>query len=127
MMISAATENELGTQTLPQISQVFLTEWARLQSQANVNPHVHLRPDLLTVEMQNALSVRERGLAQTEAGHDLVLRSLNHWIDHVYPRLAGQIESLLDCYVTSTGVEVEPGNGSVRVQIGLRRAPVLML
>jgi hypothetical protein len=126
-MVSAAVENGLVTQVLPQIAQVFLTEWTRLRTQPDVLPQARLSADLLTIEIRNALTARERSLAQTESGRDLVARLVDQWIDMAYPRLAGQVESLLDCYVTSTGVELVPDEGSVRVQIGLRRAPALML
>lgn len=126
-MVSAATEYGLVMNALPEIAQVFLTEWSRLRTQPGANPQARLSPDLLTVEICNALTSRERTLAQTEAGRDVVLRLVDHWIELAYPRLAGQIESLLNCYVTSTGIELEPDEGCVRVQIGFRRTPVLMM
>ena len=126
-MVSVPAEQGLATHTLPQIAQVFLAEWSRMRTQPNAKPQAHLRSDLLTVEIRNALTDRERSLAQTEAGRDLVTRVMDHWIDLAYPRLAGQIESLLNCYVTSTGVELEPNEGCVRVQIGLRHAPSLLM
>lgn len=127
MMVGVPAADSLVLNALPQIAQTFLTEWTRLRTQPSAKPQARLSPDLLTVELRNALTARERTLAQTEAGRDIVLRVVDHWIDGVYPRLAGQIESLLDCYVTSTGIELEPEEGCVRVQIGLRRAPALMM
>lgn len=126
-MVSAAAEHGLVTNVLPQIAQVFLTEWTRLRTQPGAKPHARLSADLLTVEIRNALTARERSLAQTEIGRDVVVRLVDQWIDLSYARLAGQVESLLDCYVTSTGVELEPDEGCVRVQIGLRRAPALSM
>lgn len=126
-MVSVPAEQGLTTNTLPQIAQVFLTEWSRMRTQPSAKPQAHLRSDLLTVEICNALTDRERSLAQTEAGRDIVTRVMDHWIDLAYPRLAGQIESLLNCYVTSTGVELEPNEGCVRVQIGLRHTPSLLM
>ena len=127
MKVSVHAENGMVGQALPQIAQVFLAEWIRLRTQPGVKPQAHLSPDRLTIEIRNALTARERSLAQTEAGRDLVTRGMDHWIDSAYPRLAGQIESLLNCYITSTGIELGPDEGSVRVQIGLRHAPTLMM
>ena len=127
MKVSVHAENGMVGQALPQIAQVFLAEWTRLRTQPGVKPQAHLSPDRLTIEIRNALTARERSLAQTEAGRDLVTRVMDHWIDSAYPRLAGQIESLLNCYITSTGIELGPDEGSVRVQIGLRHAPTLMM
>lgn len=126
-MVSVSAEHGMVTNALPQIAQTFLREWTRLRTQPGADPQARLAPDLLTIELHDALTARERTLAQTEAGRDLVTRVVDHWIDAAYPRLAGQIESLLNCYVTSTGVELEPNEGCVRVQIGLRRTPVLMM
>ncbi|MBX3012546.1 MAG: DUF2294 family protein [Caldilineaceae bacterium] len=126
-MVGVSAEQAPVTHALPQIAQTFLTEWSRMRTQPGVSPRASLGPDLLTVELPNALTARERMLAQTDAGRDLVTRVVDHWIDLSYPRLVGQIERLLDCYVTSTGVELEPNEGSVRVQIGLRRTAALML
>lgn len=126
-MVGVSAENGPVTHALPQIAQTFLTEWSRMRTQPGANPRASLGPDLLTVEIHNALTAHERTLAQTKAGRDLVTRVVDHWIDLAYPRLVGPIESLLNCYVTSTGVELEPNEGSVRVQIGLRRTPALMM
>lgn len=126
-MVSAAIENGLPMNVLPQIAQVFSTEWTRLRAQPTAKPQARLSADLLTVEIRNALTARERSLAQTEIGHNVVVRLVDQWIDSVYPRLAGQVESLLDCYITSTGVELEPEDGCVRLQIGLRRSPALLM
>jgi uncharacterized protein YbcI len=127
MMASVLAENGSVTQALPEITQVFLSEWTRLRTQPSVKPQAHLTPNQLTIEIRNALTARERTLAQTEAGRNLVTRVMDQWIDTVYPRLAGQIESLLNCYITSTGIELGPDEGSVRVEIGLRHAPTLMM
>ncbi|MEZ4728209.1 MAG: hypothetical protein R3E79_13840 [Caldilineaceae bacterium] len=69
---------------LPEIAQVFLTEWSRLRTQPGANPQARLSPDLLTVEICNALTSRERTPAQTEAGR-VVLRLVDHWIELAYP------------------------------------------
>lgn len=126
MKVNGHTENGTVTNALPQIAQLFLTEWSRLRTQPGVKPQAYLTPDCLTIEMRNALTVRERSLAQTEAGRNLVTRVVDHWIDAAYPRLAGQIESLFNCYVTSTDIELG-ADGCVRVQVGLRRTPTLVM
>lgn len=127
MKVNVYPEQGAVTTALPQIAQLFLSEWDRLRTSSGVKPQAHLTADRLTIEIRNALTPRERSLAQTKAGRDLVKRVMDHWIDAAYPRLAGQIESLLNCYVTSTGVELGPDDGSVRVQVGLRRASALMM
>lgn len=125
-MTGAHPENLLVMKALPQIAQVFLTEWTQVRTAPGTAPKAHLGSDLLTVEIPNALTTGERALAQTEIGRDVVVRTVGHWIDRSYPRLANQIENLLNCYVTSTGIDIEPTDGSVRVQIGLRASTVLM-
>ncbi|MCE7988291.1 MAG: DUF2294 family protein [Caldilinea sp. CFX5] len=127
MKVNVQTENGAVTNALPQIAQVFLVEWSRLRTQPGVKPQAHLTPDRLTIEIRNALTARERSLLKTAAGRILVKRVIDQWIDAAYPRLAGQIESLLNCYITSTGIELGPDEGCVRVQIGLRRTPTLMM
>ena len=127
MKVNVQTEHGTVTNALPQITQVFLSEWSRLRTPPSVKPQAHLTPDRLTIEIRNALTARERSLLQTAAGRTLVKRVMDHWIDAAYPRLAGQIESLLDCYITSTGIELGPDEGCIRVQIGLRRTPTLMM
>lgn len=127
MKVNVHPEQGAMTNALPQITQVFLSEWSRLRTQSGIKPQAHLTPDRLTIEIRNALTPRERSLAQTKAGRELVVRVIDHWIDAAYPRLAGQIESLLNCYITSTGIELGPDDGSIRVQVGLRRAPTLMM
>lgn len=126
MKVNGLTENGTVTNALPQIAQVFLSEWSRLRTQPGVKPQAHLTPDRLTIEIGNALTARERSLLQSAAGRTLVKRVIDQWIDAAYPRLAGQIESLLNCYITSTGIEFGP-DGCVRVQVGLRRTPTLMM
>jgi len=126
MMAGAHAENLLVMKALPQIAQVFLTEWTQVRAEPGTHPQARLRADLLTVEIRNALTSGERTLAQTEAGRDAVVRLVGHWIDRAYPRLADQIESLLNCYVTSTGIDIEPHDGSVRVQIGLRASTAML-
>ncbi len=126
MMAGVQPENLLVMNALPQIAQAFLTEWTKLRAEPGTNPEARLCADLLTVEIRNALTARERTLAQTDAGRDAVVRLVSHWIDHAYPRLAGRIESLLNCYVTSTGIDIEPTDGLVRVQIGLRASTALL-
>lgn len=125
-MAGTHAENLLVINALPQIAQVFLTEWTQLRTAPGTKPEARLRSDLLTVEIHNALTTGERTLAQTDAGRDAVVRLVGHWIDRSYPRLASQIESLLNCYVTSTGIDIEPNDGSVRVQIGLRASTALL-
>ena len=127
MKVNVQTEHGTVTNALPQITQVFLSEWSRLRTPPGVKPQAHLTPDRLTIEISNALTARERSLLQTASGRTLVKRVMDHWIDAAYPRLAGQIESLLDCYITSTGIELGPDEGCIRVQIGLRRTPTLMM
>lgn len=127
MKVNVHPENGMVMNALPQIAQVFLSEWTRLRTQPGVKPQAHLTPNHLTIEMRNALTPRERALLQTASGRALVTRVMDHWIDAAYPRLAGQIESLLNCYITSTGIELGPDEGCVRVQIGLRHTPTLMM
>lgn len=110
---------------LPQIAQLFLTEWSRLHQVAGADPAARLRPDLLTVELRNALTTSERTLAQTANGRTQVKQRLDRWIDLAYPRLANQVESLLNCYVTWTDVDIEPESSTVRVRIGLRELALM--
>ena len=125
-MAGIQPENLLVMNALPQIAQAFLTEWTQTRTQPGINPEARLQADLLTVEFHNALTTSEQALLQTEVGRDAVVRLVGHWIDRAYPRLASRIESLLNCYVTSTGIDIEPSNGAVRVQIGLRASTVLL-
>jgi len=110
---------------LPQIAQLFLTEWLRCHQVAGADPAARLRPDLLTVELRHALPTAERTLAQTPAGRAQVKQRLDRWIDLVYPRLANRVESLLNCYITWTDVDLVPESGTVRVRIGLRELALM--
>ncbi|MEZ4867925.1 MAG: Na-translocating system protein MpsC family protein [Caldilineaceae bacterium] len=124
--MTVAVENALAQNFLPEIAQLFLAEWKRLRDEPGQTPEAKLRTDLLTVEIHNALTAREKSMAQTEAGRNVVTRMLDRWIELAYPRLASQIERQLNCYVTWTGIDVEPDNGCVRVRIGLRESALVM-
>ncbi len=124
-MATIAVEPVVSSPALPQIAQLFLAEWKRLRNEPGADPAARLRPDLLTVEIHNALTTGERSLAQTPDGRNKVKQQLDRWIDLAYPRLANQVESLLNCYVTWTDVDVEPESSTVRVRIGLRELALM--
>lgn len=124
-MANLSVTPSVSSPALPQIAQLFLTEWQRLHNERGAEPAARLRPDLLTVEIHNALTAGERSLTQTPNGRKKVKQQLDRWIELSYPRLANQVESLLNCYVTWTDVDVEPESSTVRVRIGLRELALM--
>jgi len=108
---------------LTQIASLFQSEWKRLRNLPTDDPSTTLRADLLTVVLPDALTDGERAQSATTDGRSEVKQQLDSWIDMAYPRLASQIEALLNCYVTWSEIEIGPDNRTVNVRIGLRDLP----
>jgi hypothetical protein len=110
---------------LAQIADLLGTEWSRRRHLPMRKPKTILRPDLLTVALPNALTTCEQEQSSTKDGRLKVKQQLDELVDGVYPRLAGQVEALLRCYVTWTAVDIAPDNSTVHVRIGLRDLPMI--
>lgn len=110
---------------LPQIAALFLAEWKRLRQEPGNNSSAMLRSDQLIVEIRDALTTCEQTRTHTEAGFNEIKTLLDRWLELSYPRLAGQIETLLHCYVTWTDIDIVPNSSTVSVRIGLRDLPIM--
>ncbi len=123
MIAATAVEPLAFGNALPQIATLFQSEWRRLRNRPATASSATIRADLLTVALSNVLTAGECAQSATEAGRSEIKQQLDGWIDLAYPRLASQVESLLNCYVTWTDIDIASDNSTVNVRIGLRELP----
>lgn len=120
MMANVMQEPPVVGNALTQIATLFQSEWKRFHQLPTHNPSTLLLNDQLMVILPDAITEGERAQSATAAGRNKVKQSLDSWIDSAYPKLATQIESMLNCYVTWSEIEIAPDNSTVNVRIGLR-------
>lgn len=122
-MANVMVEPRTFGSALSQIATTFQQEWKRLRKLPAQNPSTSLRSDLLTVVLPDALTDVESAQSASATGRTDVKHELDDWIERAYPTLATQIETLLNCYVTWSDIEIAPDNRTVNVRIGLRDLP----
>jgi len=123
MMANVMLEPSVASNALTQIATLFHSEWQRFRQLPAQNPSTMLLTDQLTVVLPDALTDGERARSVTADGRTVVKQQLDGWIDTAYPKLATQIEMLLNCYVTWSEIDIAPDNRTVNVRIGLRELP----
>ena len=125
MIAARAVEPLTFDNALPQIATLFQTEWKRLRNHPTTVPSATIRADLLTVALPNVLTAKECAQSATDIGRSEIKQQLDGWIDLAYPRLASQVEALLNCYVTWTDIDIAPDNSTLNVRIGLRELSLI--
>ena len=111
---------------LPEIARQVAHYWESAHHRASQNPCAMLGEDRLTITLEDALTPLEAVHANTEEGYRTLLAIVHQEIDGVYPQLATQIERHFHCYVGAMQVSIVPARAAIRLELGLREAPVYL-